>query len=217
MSPIKVDVEEKKRQILLAAARVFASSGFQASTVAAVARKAGVSKGSIYDYFKSKREMFVMLVQEMLRQDAEEISKIATGAGSAREKIESVFESWVAKAREWQELSGLMLEFWAEASQGERSGSLSRFFNKSYKDYHRMLKGLLDEGISNGEFRADTDCDQTAAMVIACLDGVLLQSALDRRLGEVGPLKDTFLQFLLQGIARPGDAPAGTSRKGARR
>jgi AcrR family transcriptional regulator len=63
----------KRRQITDGASRVFLAQGFDAASMGAIAREAGVSKGTLYVYFKSKEELFEAIVEEQRRQQAEEI------------------------------------------------------------------------------------------------------------------------------------------------
>ena len=63
----------KRRQIIDGARRVFLAQGFDASSMGAIAREAGVSKGTLYVYFKSKEELFEAIVDERRRRQAEEI------------------------------------------------------------------------------------------------------------------------------------------------
>lgn len=57
--------EERKHQILEAALHVFAEDSYHGSSMAAVAKRAKVSKGLIYNYFKSKEEILISLVVDV--------------------------------------------------------------------------------------------------------------------------------------------------------
>lgn len=57
--------EERKHQILEAALEVFAQDSYHGASMAAVAKKAKVSKGLIYNYFKSKEEILISLVVDV--------------------------------------------------------------------------------------------------------------------------------------------------------
>ena len=63
----------KRRQILDGACQVFLAQGFDAASMGAIAREAGVSKGTLYVYFKDKEELFEAIVEEQCRQQAEQI------------------------------------------------------------------------------------------------------------------------------------------------
>jgi AcrR family transcriptional regulator len=63
----------KQRQIMEGACRVFLAHGFDAASMGAIAREAGVSKGTLYVYFKSKEELFESIVEEQCSQQAEQV------------------------------------------------------------------------------------------------------------------------------------------------
>lgn len=63
----------KRRQIIDGACRMFLSQGFDAASMGAIAREAGVSKGTLYVYFKSKEDLFEAIVFEQARKQAEQI------------------------------------------------------------------------------------------------------------------------------------------------
>ncbi len=64
---------KKRRQIIDGACRIFLAQGFDAASMGAIAREAGVSKGTLYVYFKSKEELFEAIVEEQKRQEADRI------------------------------------------------------------------------------------------------------------------------------------------------
>jgi AcrR family transcriptional regulator len=75
----------KRRQILEGARRMFLAQGFDAASMGAIARQAGVSKGTLYVYFKSKEELFEAIVEEQCRAEAEQIFTLDRQAPIASE------------------------------------------------------------------------------------------------------------------------------------
>ena len=63
----------KRRQIIDGACRVFLQRGFDAASMGEIAREAGVSKGTLYVYFKSKEDLFEAIVEEQCGQQGERI------------------------------------------------------------------------------------------------------------------------------------------------
>jgi len=59
--------EDKRKAIIEAAKRVFTEKGFHGATVDEIAAEAGVAKGTVYLYFKSKAELFVQVALEVFR------------------------------------------------------------------------------------------------------------------------------------------------------
>jgi AcrR family transcriptional regulator len=66
--------DEKMRQILDGARRVFLADGFDGASMNDIARVAGVSKGTLYVYFQSKQVLFEALIREEHRRTAERLS-----------------------------------------------------------------------------------------------------------------------------------------------
>jgi AcrR family transcriptional regulator len=63
----------KRRQILEGARAVFLEQGFDAASMGDIARRAGVSKGTLYVYFDSKEDLFQTIVEEECRAQAEQV------------------------------------------------------------------------------------------------------------------------------------------------
>jgi AcrR family transcriptional regulator len=87
MAPIvSDDYKEKKRQDILDSAMIcFAKKGYETTTVDEICKQSGVSKGTIYTYFKSKAEIYMDLME---RQTIDSVAKI----NSALESLPTSFE-----------------------------------------------------------------------------------------------------------------------------
>src|SRR5919197_1253535 len=66
----------KREQILQGARRVFLAQGFDAASMGEIARAAGVSKGTLYVYFKDKEDLFEAIVHGECRAQAEDVFKL---------------------------------------------------------------------------------------------------------------------------------------------
>jgi AcrR family transcriptional regulator len=75
----------KRAQIIDGARRMFLAQGFDAASMGAIAREAGVSKGTLYVYFKSKEELFEAIVEDECRAQAEQIFTLDREAPIASE------------------------------------------------------------------------------------------------------------------------------------
>ena len=102
--------EDKRRAILDAAMGVFSRKGYHAASIQEIAEEAGVAKGSVYLYFKSKDELALFALQHACEQIAQRVKEAALERGlPARERFvrqlpstsveASVTTHWVAARR----------------------------------------------------------------------------------------------------------------------
>lgn len=66
-------VETRRRQILMGAAQVFAEKGFHKATTKEIAQAAGISEGTIYNYFANKRQVLIAMVELIATQSLKSI------------------------------------------------------------------------------------------------------------------------------------------------
>src|SRR5437762_1301306 len=79
-APTTLTIEsEKRRQIIDGARDVFLAQGFDAASMSDIARKAGVSKGTLYVYFDSKEALFQAIAHEQCHAQAEQIFALDHG------------------------------------------------------------------------------------------------------------------------------------------
>ena len=81
MSPRPNVSEERKQQILDAAIAVFARLGFRAARMDDVAEQAGLSKGALYLYYKSKDAIIVALLQHLFAQEFKQLQALVESEG----------------------------------------------------------------------------------------------------------------------------------------
>jgi len=80
----QVVADFRRQEILAAARRVFARKGFAGGIVDEIAKEAGLAKGTVYLYFRSKRELFKAVLEhdmEALKADTLQRIDAATGLG----------------------------------------------------------------------------------------------------------------------------------------
>ncbi len=69
----KTLTEERRKQILDAASKVFAAKGFERATIADVAKEAGIAEGSIYNYFKNKADLLISIPRQIIQPNVEAV------------------------------------------------------------------------------------------------------------------------------------------------
>jgi AcrR family transcriptional regulator len=195
--------EARPQEILEAALSVFAEKGFAAARMDDVARRAGVTKGTIYLYFPSKEDLFKSLVREAIGGALAQVTAYANAFdGSARELLISVLRTigTVLRTSDRIVLPKIIL---AEAGNFPELVRFYRF--EVIEKGLGLFRSIITRGIERGEFR-DVATDHVARLCVApILLGALWRSTFapfDIAPYDIGVLIETHIDVLLHGLAK---------------
>jgi len=172
---------DKRQLILAAASKVFDAHGYAATTVEAVAAEAGVAKGSVYNYFQSKQDLFTSVFTDSLAVDEQRTLSDLSRQSSALAKLMLIFDHWYERFSHYQRLGRLVLECWLAAAREEGTrgdGALTGTFRQIYAVWRDRLAEIVTDGVASGEFRTDIEPAGAAAVIMAAFDGLTLQAIL---------------------------------------
>ncbi|MFC1557112.1 TetR/AcrR family transcriptional regulator [candidate division KSB1 bacterium] len=201
MCPKIVDKGVRKKEILLAAMRIVARKGIKNITIDEIAVSAGIGKGTIYEYFSSKEEIFGAAIIEFLDKIEELQAKRFFRATTPRAKLKAILDSWIdASKEEDEELMTLMVDVWAE---GVRQSNLEfkEVFDlkKVYDQYRDIVSAIIDDGINRGEFRK-VNSGIVAGLFLATVDGLMIQWLLDKENLDLNKSADALFDTFINGI-----------------
>lgn len=197
--PIIVDKDRKRRDILQAAMRVFARDGYHRAKMEAVAEEAGIGKGTVYEYFKSKTDLFLVLYDHMLAELKDFYMKELAGI----QQPAAILERFIAVAfqtfRVWEPFFLVFFDFWAEGGRGEQQALLQTRLREAYAVARADVAAIIAAGVKDGSFRCDNPL-LTAASILATLDGLVLQWLCDRDAFDLDAMRETLTQGILRGL-----------------
>jgi TetR/AcrR family transcriptional regulator, fatty acid metabolism regulator protein len=189
-------VEDKRRQLLDAAVRVFARKGFHASRVGDIAEEAGVAHGLLYHYFKSKDQVLDAVFQEnwsILVARIESVEETDEPAGDQLRHIAAIV------LRTWLHLPDVVRvviqEFGRSPELPERIGELTLPID--------VLQRVIARGVERGEFRQDIDPGFAATVVYGSIDELLTGWVLGRLPSgedDVAAAEQTLCEVILLGL-----------------
>jgi AcrR family transcriptional regulator len=198
MSPRPDVSEERKNQILEAATTTFARLGFQQTRMDDIAEQAGLSKGALYLYYKSKDAIIAALLKYFFTQELKHLQAVV-----AVERAEPVSEQLLAltgqlaEAMNWMaRLMPIAFEFYAIAG---RDKEVRQFLQDYFKTYRSELARLIQRGIERGEFRA-MDAEAIAITLAALYEGLALLYFVDPQACRWAEQIDMSVRLILAGI-----------------
>ena len=140
--------EEKRRQILDAAVRVFARSGFHTSRVGDIAEEAGVAHGLLYHYFSSKDEVLETIFREQWSVLVDRISAIEESGEPAIDQLRHVA---AIVLRNWRHQPDVIRVLVREIA---RSPEVQQRIGELVKPIAAVQR-IIERGQATGELRAD--------------------------------------------------------------
>ncbi len=203
MSPKIVDKDAKRAEILFAAMRVFSEKGVAKTKMIDIANAAKIGKGTIYEYFHSKEDIFGQTFQHFYKDMQAILEKAITATDDPVEKLRLLFNISFSEFLESSgDLAKIIMEFWAEGMRNKDEKILGIFNLKQiYAEYRTLISDILKEGIQNGVFR-EVDTISLAAILIAAMDGVTLQWIMEKDLLNIRQISNVLLDILLDGIKK---------------
>ena len=160
--------EKRKEKIFKAAVWCFNKKGYYETTIDAIAARAKVSKGSIYYYFKSKKELFLELFQYRVGKYFEQIKKYIEEEKYPDARLKMFINKSSQILKENEEFFKFCLEF---LSLGVREPEIRDVMTNFYKDSTDTFKQLLEEGVKSGRFK-DLGSDRVARTIYFLFMGV---------------------------------------------
>ncbi|MFO1536354.1 MAG: TetR/AcrR family transcriptional regulator [Actinomycetota bacterium] len=90
----RLPADQRRRQLLDTACRLFADRGFHASAMDEIARAAGVTKPVLYQHFTSKRALFVEVLDDVGGQLMASLGSAAGEAPTGRDRVQAGFAAY---------------------------------------------------------------------------------------------------------------------------
>lgn len=204
--PRKADPNRRKA-ILEAAADVFARKGYAAARIIEVARAAGVGKGTIYEYFRSKEELFFAVFENMMQTAGEAIAALAQELeGAFDERMRYLSDRMIQTWLDQLDVYALVMEFWSATASSPSRGRFKAVFQEGYRHLRGIVGGLIRDAQRTGELSPACDPRQVAAGLVGTWDALLLQAWLDPDFDALAASRG-FMAVVLEGL-RP--APDGS-------
>lgn len=199
--------EARPGELLSAALDLFVEKGFASTRVEDVARKAGVSKGTLFLYFPSKEDLFKAVVRENISgMLAEWSTQMDSFTGSSAELLSLSMRAW------WHRFGSTKASGIAKLMMGEANNfpELAQFYqDEVVEPAHHLIRKILQRGIDRGEFRP-FDMQYAFYSVLAPLLFLVIWrhslGSCRSTQGELDPEKfiESQIQTLLKGWELPG-------------
>lgn len=174
----KKEIKEKRIQdITEAAMEIFLEKGYENTTMESIAKKAGMSKGGLYHYFKSK-DMVLMFVNQKISDNIENIMNKAFEMPSVKEGILYYIENYL---KYWIEHPKETIFLFLSITKVLDNHELLEYYQQFMGDYMKYFEEIFEMGVQLGEF-IPHNVKTSAITLVGALDGIISYMILDENL-----------------------------------
>ena len=195
----KQDYTEKKRQILTAAIKVFACKGFHYAKIEEIASDAGVGKGTVYEYFKSKQDLFQEMIKYINSLYLEKILTKLEEKDTFKEKVQCLLATQLKFALEHKEMAQILM-----TDMPPLDDDFKKWFLECRKRQIQFIQDNVMYGIERGEI-GGYDSYLIAGAIAGAInyfgDSIMLNGQ-DMAKNDLEAFSATFVDLLYRGIAK---------------
>jgi AcrR family transcriptional regulator len=186
--------QRTRKSLLHAAAQMFCKRGLEGTSIDEVAQAAGYTKGAFYANFKSKEELFLVMLDENFSEELDRLDKLLAGTHEPHEEALAAAADFIQLAtdEEWHKLS---FEFLAYAARNEE-------FRQELATRHRAMRERMAKVFARRKsgFGAEPalSIEDITAMTFFMSDGFLVGRIIEP--GLTPELYTTMVQVFLRGL-----------------
>ena len=192
---------DKKTRIIEAAMTVFSQHGLEKGKIADVAKKAGIGKGTVYEYFRSKEDIFNAIEQSIFDQFKLFLNEILSSPLSPTKKLKQLMDQGLNMCMEKSDTNTIMKEIWAQSCRSKHPRNINQDLVRYYDEFQDGIKTILQVGIDIGEFRK-MNKDGVASLLMAFMDGLALQFTVMKDTEKFIKVKGEAIESFMRGIQK---------------
>jgi AcrR family transcriptional regulator len=204
VSPKFVDKSKKTKEIARAALDLFSRKGYNATSVGQIAESAGMGKGTIYEYFNSKEEIFIQAISDWIFETLGQLSEMTGRIADPIQRFASFFKM-MRELFNFQDPGTVRL--FAEINQ--QTFTETGVFKKHrhiIKDmrarFCRMVEDILLDGVSKKIVRPEVarEARKIAVNLMAYLDGIGIHYLISENYPEFEAQVDYYIENFIRAI-----------------
>lgn len=188
--------ERKRREVIAAAAKLFAERGYQATSMAELTEATGLAAGGLYHYIESKEELLILICDELLDPLLLRAREIVVTDAPPAEQLRDLLHAWLEQIASHREH---MLVFAQERHVIEREPQWRRV-----RGQRKEFEQLLDDVLARGERDGTMHFDDRAFTLLSLLGMVNYTPQWLKPRGRLSPaeIADGYCDAILA-VARP--------------
>ncbi len=196
MNQTKQDL--RKDQILDAALTVLVQNGYEGSRMDDVVSESQLSKGAIYWYYKSKKDMYLDLVNFWVIRYSATINHLVENDQAAPDQLKSLFNYFIDQYESDPDPFIALTEFW---SMAQKDNDFRAKLQKVYSQFLEVLEKIVAKGVKDGDFKK-LDIRITAMSIMLNVESINWFTLFDTHGVSARDYIQTISDFILAGLLK---------------
>lgn len=153
--PIIVDKDKKRRDIALSVRELLLEKGIKNLSITDIVKKAGISRGSIYDYFETKEDIVFEIIMNDLRDFQKTLVKKFNKNTSTKEKVLYFFDFVLSETEKSVQERNVYKEY-LSVSFTSKNENMAVFNKECSVLLKNILSSMIQEGINKNELKENS-------------------------------------------------------------
>jgi len=190
--------DQRRYQILDAALEVIVNKGYEGSSMSDIVEKSKLSKGAIYWYYSSKKEVYLALVNHWVHRYSPTLNLILEEDQPASAQLKELFNYFTTQYETDQKVFKAVAVFWSLAS---RYDEFKEKFDKVYSVFLELIEKIIIKGVESNEFK-NIDTKIAALSIMVNIESTIWFTLFDDFGISATKYMKTITEFILAGLTK---------------
>ena len=190
--------DKRKKQILDAALEILVSKGYEGSSISDIVEKSNLSKGAIYWYYSSKKEVYLSLVNHWVRHYSPTLNHIVKEDQPASLQLKNLFNYFINQYETNPDVFKALAEFWSLAG---RDNEFKEKFDTVYSEFLGIIDKIIIKGVESKEFK-NVDTKIAAISIMVNIESTIWFTLFENYGITSTEYMETITEFILAGLKK---------------
>ncbi len=191
------NVTALKEKIVQESLKLFSLKGFLSTSIQDIMRETSASKGGLYNYFKSKDDIFLAVLKEarnLWRQrNLAGLDQIEKPVAKVKKLLENYRDRYL---KDKKTFPGGCIFVTLSVELDDQNPVFSRALNEGFVRLKAMIKRLLDQGKESGELRADVNTGAVTEMIFSGMLGASVIYGTEKSSASLNRCINALIEYL---------------------
>jgi TetR/AcrR family transcriptional regulator, fatty acid metabolism regulator protein len=188
--------ENKKSLILRVANAIFVENGFERASVSQIAKRANISDGNIYNYFKSKEDILFSIPEERMERFLVDVQEHLKGLKGAPNKLRKLIWYHLNFYESNRDYTRLLL---IDLRQNPRFNKSKAY--KMIREYSKVILQIIEEGKREKSIRKEADPYMIRDLILGGIEHIAIRGLIMGKLSDMKKTADGLYDLVLCGAA----------------